>query len=146
MSDEAENASSRHVFYARKSHLVHWALNIALAPVLLYLLGAWKWPPVLPHYIVFAITFLLGLRFAQRRWSTPQLILDDEGLFCGKFYAADHIYRTEPSWRSVTLTMLADGAVKTKVIGLGWAGRHDCQQIQQLLADRFQREVPEQKS
>ncbi len=146
MSDASQTAASRHVFYARKSHLVHWALNIALAPVLLYLLGAWKWPPLLPHYIVFAITFLLGLRFAHRRWQTPQLVLDDEGLFCGKFYAAENIYRAEPSWRSVTLQILADGAVKTRVIGLGWASRADCQAIQQLLAERFQREVPEQNS
>lgn len=146
MNESPADSAAAQAFYARKSHLIHWALNIALAPVLLYLLGAWKWPPEVPHYIVFAITTVLGIRFARRRWRTPQLVLDEEGLFCGRFYAAENIYRAEPSWRSVTLTFLNDGRAQTRVIGLGWASRDDCQRIQQLLAERFQREVPEQNS
>ena len=55
------NDETRHVFYASKPRILHMALNIAIAPVLLYLLGAWKWPPVLPHYIVFAMTSLMAL-------------------------------------------------------------------------------------
>ena len=137
------NAETSHVFYSSKPRVIHMTLNIALAPILLYLLGAWAWPPTLPHYIVFVITGLMALHYARSRWTTPRLVLDEKGLSCGKFYATDNIYRAEPSLRSVTLTILADGKVKTKVVSLGWASKDDCQTIQQLLADRFQREVPE---
>ncbi len=118
------------------------ALNIALAPILLYLLGAWSWPPLFRHYIVFIITALMALHYARQRWTAPHLVLDESGLTCGKFYAAENIYKAEPSTRSVTLTLLTDGKVNNKVISLGWASREDCHAIQQLLAGRFQREVP----
>ncbi len=137
MTDEAT-----HLFYSSKPRVVHVALNIALAPILLYLLGAWAWPPELPHYIVFAITGLMALHYARQRWNAPRLVLDDKGLHCGTFYPAENIYRAEASIRSVTLTVLADGKVKEKIISLGWASRDDYKAIVQLLSDRFQREVP----
>jgi len=137
MTDEAT-----HLFYSSKPRVVHVALNIALAPILLYLLGAWAWPPELPHYIVFAITGLMALHYARQRWKAPRLVLDDKGLHCGTFYPAENIYRAEASIRSVTLTVLADGKVKEKIISLGWASRDDYKAIVQLLSDRFQREVP----
>lgn len=143
MNEEIAPPGEQHVFYSSKPRLVHMAINIAIAPVLLYLLGAWAWPPVLPHYIVFAITCLIAVNFARQRWNEPRLVLDANGLLCGKFYSADNIYRAEPSLRSITLTLLSEGRVKNKVVSLGWASREDCQAIQQLLAERFQREVPE---
>lgn len=143
MSEALDSTGDRHLFYSSKPRLVHTAVNIAISPILLYLLGAWSWPPVLQHYIVFAITSMIGLNFAHQRWNAPRLLLDDSGLTCGKFYAAENIYKAEPTLRSVTLTLLADGQVKTRIIALGWASRDDCQAIQQLLADRFQRELPQ---
>jgi len=143
MTEENVPASEQHVFYSSKTRLLHMAINIAIAPVLLYLLGAWAWPPVLPHYIVFVITVLMAVHYARQRWNLPRLVLDANGLLCGRFYPADNIYRAEPSLRSITLTLLTEGRVKTKVVSLGWASREDCLAIQQLLAERFQREVPE---
>ncbi|MDH3760911.1 MAG: hypothetical protein OEU50_07980 [Gammaproteobacteria bacterium] len=143
MNDSTDTTGEQHVFYSSKPRLVHMAINIAIAPALLYLLGAWAWPPTLPHYIVFAITFAMALQYARQRWKLPRLVLDESGLTCGRFYPADNIYKAESSIRSVTLTLLTDGRVKTKVISLGWASREDCQAIQQLLAARFQREVPQ---
>ncbi|MDH3859022.1 MAG: hypothetical protein OEV07_13605 [Gammaproteobacteria bacterium] len=137
MSDEAT-----HLYYSSKPRLIHMALNIAFAPVLLYLLGVWAWPPVLPHYIVFAITSLMALHYARKRWTAPRLVLDEKGLYCGSFYPAENIYRAEGSIRSVTLTVLTDGKVKEKIISLGWASRDDYKAIVQLLSERFQREVP----
>ena len=131
-----------HVFYASKPRIIHMALNIALAPVLLYLLGAWSLPPLLPHYVVFAITALMALHYARRHWSTPRLVLDESGLTCGKFFPADTIYKAVPSFRAVVLTILLDGQVKEKIISLGWSSRDDFKTISALLADRFQREVP----
>jgi len=136
------NTESRHVFYASKPRILHMAFNITLAPILLYLLGAWSWPPLLPHYIVFAITALMALHYARRHWSTPRLVLDESGLQCGVFYAADDIYKAEPAIRSVVLTVLRDGKVKDKVISLGWSSRDDYRVIVQLLGERFQRDVP----
>ena len=144
MNGEADGASAQHVFYSSKPIIIQMAINIAIAPLLLYLLGAWSWPPELPHYVVFAITFLMALQYARQRWKAPRLLLDDSGLTCGKFYAADNIYRAEPSLRSVTLTILSDGKVKEKVVNLGWASKDDCRTIQQLLANRFRREVPDE--
>ena len=118
------------------------ALNIALAPFLLYLLGAWAWPPSLPHYIVFVITWLMALQYTRKRWTAPRLVLDEKGLHCGDFYATENIYRAEGSLRSVTLTVLKDGKVKEKIISLGWASREDYRTIVALLGARFQREVP----
>jgi hypothetical protein len=143
MNDTPDPVDEPQVFYSSKPRLLHMAFNIAIAPVLLYLLGAWPWPPVLPHYIVFAITALMSLRFTRKRWSAPRLVLDASGLSCGRFYAAEDIYRAEPSMRAVTLKLLEDGKVKTKVISLGWASRENCHAIQQLLAQRFQRELPD---
>jgi hypothetical protein len=138
----AVNTTTKHVFYASKPRILHMALNIALAPVLLYLLGAWSWPPALPHYIVFAITALMALHYSRRHWTTPRLVLDDTGLTCGKFYPIDTIYKATPAIRSIVLTVLKDGKVKDKVVALGWSSRADCKAITQLLSERFQREVP----
>jgi hypothetical protein len=134
--------NNRKVFYASKPRILHMAANIALAPFLLYLLGAWPWPPQLPHYVVFAITALMALHYARRNWSRPRLVLDDSGLHCGAFYASDNIYKATPAIRSVVLTMLKDGKVRDKVISLGWSSREDYRTIVALLSERFQREVP----
>ena len=136
------NTESRQVFYASKPRILHMAFNITLAPILLYLLGVWSWPPLLPHYIVFAITALMALHYARRHWSTPRLVLDESGLQCGDFYATDDIYKAEAAIRSVVLTILRDGKVKQKVISLGWSSRDDYRVIVQLLGERFQRDVP----
>ena len=141
MNDNLDN-QAKQAFYSSKPRVIHMALNIALAPMLLYLLGAWAWPPSLPHYIVLTITALMALQYARTRWSAPRLVLDDDGLYCGAFYATGNIYKAEGSLRSVTLTILKDGKVKEKIISLGWASREDYRAIVQLLSQRFQREVP----
>jgi hypothetical protein len=136
------NNQTKHIFYSSKPRVIHMALNIALAPLLLYLLGAWAWPPSIQHYIVFVITGLMALHYARQRWTAPRLVLDESGLTCGVFYPIDNIYKAEGSIRSVTLTILKDGKVKEKIISLGWASREDYKTIVQLLNERFQREVP----
>ena len=136
------DTDSKQLFYASKPRILHMAANIALSPLLLYLLGAWAWPPQLPHYIVFTITALLALQYSRRHWSTPRFELDESGLQCGAFYAAENIYKAKPAMRSVVLTILKDGKVKDKVVSLGWANRDDYRTIIALLTERFQREVP----
>jgi hypothetical protein len=141
MSSMTENEPIK--FYSSKPRLIHMAINIAVAPILLYLVGVWPWPPAVPHYIVFAITLLMAIHYLRQRWHSPRLVLDDKGLFCGAFYPAENIYRADATLRSVQLTILKDGKVKQKIVSLGWASREDYQTIVHLLSERFKREVPE---
>ena len=130
-------------FYSSKPRLIHMAANILFAPILLYLLGVWAWPPTLPHYIVFVIALLMALQYLRQRWHTPRLMLDEKGLFCGTFYPAENIYRADATLRSVQLTVLKDGKVKQKIVNLGWASREDYKAIVQLLTERYRRDIPE---
>jgi hypothetical protein len=136
------NAAAKHMFYSSKPRVINMALNIAFAPGLLYFLGVWAWPPILPHFIVFAITGLMALHYTRQRWTRPRLVLDETGLHCGNFYPLENIYKAEGTIRSVKLTVLKDGKVKEIIIRLGWASAEDCRTIMQLLSERFQREVP----
>ena len=124
-------------FYSSKPRLVHMAVNIALAPVLLYLVGIWPWPPTLPHYITFAITGLIAHRYARLRWNQPRLIVDRRGLTCGEFYSWESIRQVQTVMRALKLTLMRDGEVKEKAINLGWASNDDFKAIVQLISERF---------
>ena len=146
MNDSIETTNNEHVFYPSKPRVIHMAINIALAPVLLYLLGIWPWPPTLPHYVTFFITGLIGMRYARQRLGQARLALDDKGLYCGEFYPAESIRNVQTVMRALKLTLLQDGEVREKIINLGWASNDDFKTIVQLVSKRFQREAPEQKS
>lgn len=125
-------------FFSSKPRLIHMALNIALAPVLLYLVGIWPWPPTLPHYVTFAITGLIGHRYARQRWSQPRLVVDERGITCGQFYAWETIREVQTVMRALKLSVLRDGEMKQKVLNLGWASNEDFKAIVQLIAERFE--------
>jgi hypothetical protein len=126
-------------FFSSKPRLVHMAANIALAPVLLYLVGIWPWPPTMPHYITFAITGLIAMRYARQRWHQPRMIINDEGVYCGDFYSWESIRHMQTVMRAVKLTLMKDdGTVKNKVLNLGWASNSDFKIIVQLLGERYQ--------
>lgn len=135
------NDESTTVFYSSKPRVAHMAVNIALAPALLYLVGIWPWPPTLPHYITFFVTGLIGMRYAKQRWQQPRLALDEKGLYCGDFYPAESIRNVQTMMRALKLTVLADGEVKEKVINLGWASNDDYKAIVELLTERFGNKV-----
>ena len=138
MNDTTEIDGEAHIFYSSKPRTIHMAVNIAIAPVLLYLLGIWAWPPTLPHYITFFITGLIGMRYAKQRLGQARLALDEKGLYCGEFYPAESIRNVQTMMRALKLTVMQDGAVKEKVINLGWASNDDFKAIVQLLGERFQ--------
>ena len=125
-------------FYSSKPRLVHMALNIALAPVLLYLVGIWPWPPTLPHYITFAITGLIAHRYARLRWNQPRLIVDRRGLTCGEFYSWESLHQVQTVMRALKLTLLQDGEVRQKTLNLGWASNDDFKAIVRLISERFE--------
>ena len=129
-------------FYSSKPRLIHVAINIALAPVLLYLVGIWPWPPTLPHYITFGITGLIGMRYARVRWHQPRLIIDDRGLTCGEFYPWESIRHLQTVMRAFKLTLMQDdGQVRQKVLNLGWASNDDFKTIVRLLTERFEQQA-----
>ena len=126
-------------FFSSKPRLVHMAINIGLAPVLLYLVGIWPWPPTLPHYITFAITGLIAMRYARQRWHRPRLIIDERGLTCGEFYPWESIRHIQTVMRAFKLTLMQDdGKVRQKVLNLGWASNDDFKTIVRIISERFQ--------
>ena len=125
------------VFYSSKPRVIHMAINIAIAPVLLYLIGIWPWPPTLPHYITFFITGLIGMRYAKQRLGAARLALDADGLHCNEFYPNESIRDVQTVMRAVKLTLVQDGEVKEKIINLGWASNADFKTIVDLLSQRF---------
>ena len=131
---ESEN---EYVFFSSKPRVIHMAVNIALAPVLLYLIGLWPWPPTLPHYATFFITGLIGMRYAKQRLGMPRLGLNDKGLYCGEFYPAENIRNAQTVMRALKLTLMEDGQVREKIIGLGWASNADFTRIAELVTKRF---------
>ena len=129
-------------FYSSKPRLIHMAANIALAPVLLYLVGFWPWPPTLPHYITFAITGLIAMRYARQRWHQPRLVIDDRGLTCGEFYPWESIRHMQTVMRAFKLTLMQDdGQMRQKVLNLGWASNDDFKTIVRLLTERFEQQA-----
>ncbi len=141
MNDTSETAGESFVFYSSKPRVIHMALNIALAPVLLYLVGIWPWPPTLPHYITFFITGLIGMRYARQRLGQVRLAIDDKGLYSDEFYPAESIRNVQTVMRALKLTLLKDGEVREKIINLGWASNDDFRTIVRLLGERFQRDA-----
>ena len=81
MTESDGQGGNAQVFYSSKPRVIHMAINIGIAPALLYLVGLWPWPPTLPHYITFFITGLIGMRYAKQRLHQPRLALDDKGLY-----------------------------------------------------------------
>lgn len=130
---EAESA----VFYSSKPRVIHMAINIAIAPVLLYLVGVWPWPPTLPHYITFFITGLIGMRYAKQRLGRARLAIDADGLHCNEFYPNESIRDVQTVMRALKLTLVQDGEVREKIINLGWASNDDFKTIVELLSKRF---------
>lgn len=131
----ADNES--HTFYSSKIRLVHIAANIALAPVLLYLFGIWSLPPTLTHFATFAVTGIIGLRYARQRWDIPRLVIDDTGLHYGEFIPTESIQKIDRLMRSLKVQVLEDGAMKEKVINLSWASNADFKIILELVGRRF---------
>ena len=126
------------VFYSSKPRVIHMAINIAIAPVLLYLVGIWSWPPTLPHYITFIITGLIGMRYAKQRLGQARLAIDEHGLHCNEFYPNESIRNVQTVMRALKLTLVQDdGEVSEKIVNLGWASNDDFKTIVELLSKRF---------
>jgi len=108
---------------------MHMAINIAFAPILLYLVGIWALPPTTIHLVLFAISTALAFRYVMSRWNTPRLVISDEGIWFGTLYAAESIVSVQPLLRNLKLRIRTEEGEQDKMIGLGWARNEDVARI-----------------
>jgi hypothetical protein len=123
-------------FFFSRPKLIHIASNIALSPILVYLIGLWPWPPALPHLIVFIIAGAIALRYVKKRWATPQMVINEHAIHCGGVYSFDDIVKVEQVMRSLRITARSEQGEETQVVGLGWAKRADFEEIISIVNER----------
>jgi len=124
-------------FYPGKKQLMPVAFNIAIAPMLLYLLRLWPWPPTTLHLVAFILSTVLAVRYYKSRRTKPRLVIDDYGIHCGTSYATDSIEGVKPYMRALKVSVRMDGKVKEKVINLWWASKEDLQAIFSAASARY---------
>ena len=120
-------------FYSSKTRLVHTAINIGLAPALLYILKIWPWPPTMVHLVVFAVTTTIGVRFARMRWGIARLVIDDVGIHTNYgVFEKDKIVSLKPQFGSLQVVHNTDQGQKEDKIKLTWASSDDLKKIFEL--------------
>jgi len=124
-------------FYPGKNQLIPIAFNIAVAPLLLYLIGLWPWPPTVLHIAVFALTSIMAVRFVKHHLQKARMVIDEAGIHCGKSYPAENIRGVKPYMRALKVRVDVDGNETEKVINLWWASNEDLQVIFQQTAERY---------
>lgn len=125
------------VFYAEKKRLVHIALNIALAPLLLYLLRVWSWPPTVIQLGVFAITAVVAMRFYRARTGKPRLRFDDAGLHYKTSYAVADILGVKADIGALKIWMNEAQGPREYPIKLWWASKQDMHEIVRIASERY---------
>lgn len=129
--------TSEIVFYPGKRRLVHIALNVALAPLLLYLLRIWSWPPGAVHMGVFGITAILGFRFYRSRVGKPRLRFDDAGLHYKTSFPATAIRGVKAEIGALKVWVEGEQGLKEHLVNLWWASRDDMQEIVRIASERY---------
>ncbi len=126
------------VFYPGKIKLIPIALNIAVAPMLLYFLGLWPWPPTALHFAVFALTAIVAFQFVKRSIKKPRMIFDNEGIhFGGVSYPTKSIISIQPYMRALRIKFDKEGKEKEKIANLWWASKDDIRRIYEIATARY---------
>jgi hypothetical protein len=138
-SSESETAGLEPVtFYPGKKQLLPIAFNIAVAPMLLYLLGLWAWPPSLVHLVAFVFTSLIAIRFVRSHQAQPALMFDQEGIRLKRqFYPVEQIKAVKPYMRTLKIQLEIDGKTSEKVVNLWWAGGDIIESIYREATTRY---------
>lgn len=131
-----QQSTAEKAYFFSRPRLIHIASNIALSPILLYLIGLWPWPPTLPHLIVFAITGIIAVRYVKKRWTTPQMVIDENAIHCGGVYPFEDIVKVEQVMRSLRITMRTEQQEATSVVSLNWSKATDLEEILQIVNER----------
>ena len=124
-------------FYPGKTQLLPIAFNIAISPVLLYLVGLWPWPPTTLHLAVFVVTTITAIRFLKSRLGKSRLVFDNAGIHCGVSYPSESISCVKPYMRALTIRINEDGKEKEKIINLWWASKEDIKKIYEIATTRY---------
>lgn len=124
-------------FYPGKTQLLPIAFNIAISPMLLYLIGLWPWPPTMLHLAVFVVTTITAIRFLKSRLGKSRLVFDNAGIHCGVSYPSESISGVKPYMRALTIRINKDGKEKEKIINLWWASKDDIKKIYEIATTRY---------
>jgi len=130
-----QSMTEKSYFFSRPK-LIHIASNIALSPILLYLIGLWPWPPTLPHLIVFIIAGVIALRYVKNRWATPQMVINEHAIHCGEVYPFDDIVKVEQVMSTLRITVRTEQEEETRVVRLNWSKRGDFEEILTIVNER----------
>ncbi len=126
------------VFYPGKAKLIPVALNIAIAPMLLYFSGVWPWPPTVLHILVFVLTAIIAFQFVKRSLKKPRMIFDNKGIhYGGVIYPTESIIAIKPYMRALKIKIDKEGKEKEKVVNLWWAGKDDIRKIYETATARY---------
>ena len=125
------------IFYPGKTQLMPVVLNIAVSPLLLYLLRLWPWPPTTLHLAVFIITTLIAVRYLKSQLKKPRLVFDEPGIISEIDFPAGHIRGVKPYMRALRIWIDVDDREKEKVINLWWASKEDLQRIYSIACERY---------
>jgi hypothetical protein len=114
-------SNSTHEFFMSRRKLIHFALNLALAPAILYVFRVWPWPPAPIHLAVFGITTVMALKFYQHNRKQPKLIADSSGIR-GKFFVErDSIRNISLQGNLLKFTTESNGLSEERSMRLWWA-------------------------
>lgn len=112
-------------------------LNIAVSPLLLYLVRLWPWPPTILHLGVFVLTTVIAVRYLRSQLKKPRLVFDEPGIIGKTTYPAGNIQGIKPYMRALRVWVTIDGKEKEKVINLWWASKEDLQRIFSIASERY---------
>jgi hypothetical protein len=115
------SSNPTHEFFMSKRKLIHFALNLALAPAILYVFRIWPWPPAPVHLAVFGITSVMAIKFYMHNRKQPKLIADSTGIQ-GKFFVErDSIKDISLHGNLLKFSTESNGHYEERSMRLWWA-------------------------
>ncbi len=122
-------------YYTSRGRMLHSAVNIALAPVLLYLFRYWNWPPDWSHLPWFLASSGVAAFFVVQRRRTPKFIIGETTISAGnRTWRQDQLVAIQPVLRQLRVVVDEDGSRRESVIAMGWASAQDYREIATRLA------------
>ncbi len=127
-------------YYTSRGRLVHAAVNIALAPVLLYLFRYWNWPPELSQLPWFLVSAGIALAYVHHHRRVPKFVIGEEQIRAGRrTWRRDQLVAVQPVLRQLRIVVDEGGVRREAVIAMGWASVDDYREI----ASRLQEAIPD---
>ncbi len=117
-------------YYTSRGRLVHAAVNIALAPVLLYLFRFWSWPPELSQLPWFLVSGGIALAYVNHYRRVPKFVIGEDLICAGRrSWRRDQLVAVQPVLRQLRIVVDEGGVRREAVIAMGWASAGDYREI-----------------